>query len=250
MPKPTPRPPRDAKAILKDKYHHLRDLDAAGWHDILTRIYTRFMELGGLGIAQALPNVTLTEEDGKTVVGTHHVPTVQIVLPRKTHYREPNGREVLRPAAAIVQLEPNNLPAAIVNFNAPDAVIFAEFKRALKEVREIYPPPVEKPGRAALNGEFDARIFAKWRQQMIVPMAWLLVWRAGLDKPVARAYRDRVIGSWLGFANAKETSKAKATLKKALATLPALTAQINQDRDRRPNKSGTSMTTSFTPKAS
>ncbi len=227
MPKPTPRPPRDAKAILNDNYRRLGELDAAGWHDKLTRIYVLFIKLGGLGIADPLPNVTLMEENRSTIIVLPRVPTVQVM----NYCREPNGRFVIRPGGQYARLEPDGVLGMLVNLNAPDAVIIAEVKRALKEVRKVHPPAVEKPGRAALNGQFDARIFAKWRREMIVQMARLLAWRAGLDKRAARTYPDRVIGNWLGFRSAKETSKAKATLKKALANLPALTAQITQERD-------------------
>ncbi len=103
MPKPTPRPPQDAKAILNDNYRHLQELDATGWHDKLTRIYQVFLALGGLRIAVAHPNAVLTD-DGNKVVGMPHVPTVQIVEPRKAFFREPNGEFVSRPAAATVQL--------------------------------------------------------------------------------------------------------------------------------------------------
>ncbi len=229
MPKPTPGPPREAEAIVKEDYRHLRELDATGWHRELARLYASSIRLGGLGIADELPNVRLMEEDGDTVIVLPHVPTVRVITPQNS--REPNGGLVLPLGGEYARLEPNGLLVLVVNPKAPDAVIISEVERALKEAREIHPPAVEKPGRAALNGRFDARTFAKWRQDKIVQMARLLAWRAGLAERNAKKYPERVIGSWLGFRSAKQTSEAKATLKKALANLPALTAQINEDRD-------------------
>ena len=210
-------PPEEAEKLLNKDYAYLKKLDTRGWRAQLLSIVRLSVE-NDLGLVEVLPNMMLLSRVGsgatpRTMIWFHPVPTVQFIRPREGDFR----------------LAPNRQPALIVNVNAPDAVIFSELKRALKVVRRVFPAPVAKPGRVALNSLFDEHTFAKWRREQIVPLAELLAWRATLGKRDARHYPDHVLGEWLGMTGPKHTSEAKATLKKALASLPALTAQFHQD---------------------
>jgi hypothetical protein len=144
------------------------------------------------------------------------VPTVQFIGPRDADF----------------WLTRERLPALIVNVDAPDAVILNELKRMLEEVRKHFGPPVAKRGRYALNSRFDKNTFAKWRNDKIVQLADLLARNAALKARGASSRPDHVLGKLIGKNSARETSEAKATLKKALASLPALAAQIAQDMVR------------------
>jgi hypothetical protein len=95
---------------------------------------------------------------------------------------------------------------------------------------------VAKRGRHAPNNSIGTAAFAKWRSSKIVELGRLLAWRATLDPKEAKRYPDHVLGQWLGFggkdgagAVAKNTNAAKRTLKLALASRPALLAQIAQE---------------------
>ena len=146
----------------------------------------------------------------------------------RNDFLAPQPVELILPQQAGYVLELYRLPALIVYVNAPDAVILSEIKRTLKAIRKPLRPPIAKPGRAAFNSLFDAHIFAKWRSEKIVQLAELLMWRAKLSKQEAKNYPDHVLGKWLGKETPQATTKAKNTLKEALASLPALGAQVRQ----------------------
>ena len=57
------------------------------------------------------------------------------------------------------------------------------------------------------------------------------MWRAKLSEQEAKNYPDHVLGKWLGKETPQATTKAKDTLKEALASLPALGAQLKQPVD-------------------
>jgi hypothetical protein len=204
--------------FLTRDYSHLQQLDAKGWYDQLTRLCKLSIDKN-LGLFKGDPNIVVFSRLGKpgeateTTIGQIGVPTVQFIGPREEGFRLPLER----------------LPALVVNVEAPDEVIQSELKLWLKEVRKYVKPPVAKRGQYALNYCYDEDTFAKWRADKIVEFAELLAWRATLDEQTKRRYREHVLGEWVGKESARTTSEAKATLKRALASLPALAAQIAHD---------------------
>ena len=122
-------------------------------------------------------------------------------------------------------------PALLVHLNATDKDIHDEVKRVLREIRKLHhpsiaSPPKRKAGQYSLNTLLDEKTFKRWRDNKIVQFASLLMWRASLDEKAAKPYKNKVLGEWLELPSEKETSEAKATLKNALANLPALLTQI------------------------
>ena len=88
-----------------------------------------------------------------------------------------------------------------------------------------------KPGPHALNSLFEVRTFLSWRNARIVQLAELLTWNAQRKARGLPRYPEHVLGGWLGLRDKIATNRAKGTLKKALASLPALAAQIKYDHD-------------------
>jgi hypothetical protein len=127
-----------------------------------------------------------------------------------------------------VQLSPLELPALRVHLNAPDDIIMTRFKAELMEARKLYPAPVAKPGRKALNARFDKRQFGVWRNHKIVQVCELLAWRESLSEDERKVYSNAVLGSWLDFDN-KKMSLAQDCLDKALKGIPALGAQCSDE---------------------
>lgn len=152
-------------------------------------------------------------EATETEMGHFGLPTLQLVGPDRGGY----------------WLSRERLPAIIVNVDAPDDVIFKRLKLMLGEVRKYIKPPVAKPGRYHLNSRFDEYTFAKWKNDKIVEFADLLAWNATLKAQGEKRYREHELGERLGKYTSRMTSEAKATLKKALASLPALAAQISEE---------------------
>lgn len=191
----------------------LRQLDAKGWWKELTKLHMLSV-LHGLGLHADNPNILPIRSRGKTIIGQIGVPTVQFVGPRDEDFRLPRDR----------------LPALIVNIvGVSDGVIIEAVKRELKNARKSFAAPITKPGRRAPNARFDEFTFKKWRRAKIVPLAYLLAWRAALSAKDAKRYPDHELGALLELDEPKDTSEAKTTLKNALAKLQPLAAQIEQD---------------------
>jgi hypothetical protein len=120
-------------------------------------------------------------------------------------------------------------PALIVQLDAPDGVLVAEFKKALKAARKIYPAPVMKPGPKSSNAEFTRRQILTWLNYKIVPLAELDNWRMELQTQKCPTPADADFGLWLFPEKAhpgKEIITARKVLDKAIANIPALWAQV------------------------
>jgi hypothetical protein len=206
--------------FVKRDYAYLKKLDAKGWYAELTRLYKLSVD-HDLGLHKDDPNIIIIRKAGEadgTTIGQIGVATVQFVGRRGEGFWVPRER----------------LPALIVNVDAPDEVILRDLKRTLKAVRSHSDAPVVARGRYALNSRFDEKkIFKKWQKDQIVQLAELLAWCATPDAPERQSYPDHIpdliLGKWVGKDDKEVTSEAKATLKKALASLPAFAAQIAQD---------------------
>jgi hypothetical protein len=213
-PKPTPKPPKEAKQLLEKDYRHLNKLKARGWFWELKRLHELSIK-HSLGLHTDDPKIKVYNIAGNTRIVVQAIKVVQFVGPRDQG----------------VNIPQHLLPALVVNVNVPDKIIFAAFKRELKEVRKHFKPPLAKRGRYAPNSLFDKDTFAKWRGDKIVQLSELFAWRGTLDEQEKRLYPNHVLGEWLGMDGKEATSKAKATLEKALACLPALMAQLKYDKD-------------------
>jgi hypothetical protein len=202
-----PKPTRD--------YRYLEQLDPLGWYRELTRLVRLSVDYD-LGLVELSPDLILSctwEGPGKETgtdlahIGTQ---TIQLVGQQEKGY----------------WLDSRRLPAIIVNPAAPDAIIIKELKKTLKEVRKYITPPVAKRGRYDLNNCFDKTTFEKWIDDRIVEFADLLAWNASQKVHNCEYYSEWVLGKWLGKSSARMTSETKKTLKKALGSLPPLSAQI------------------------
>jgi CubicO group peptidase (beta-lactamase class C family) len=111
-----------------------------------------------------------------------------------------------------------------------DAVILEAVERELKKARRRFAAPVVKLGRGAPNDRFDEFTFKKWRRAKIVQLADLLTWRAGLEQRDKKRFPNDALGLLVGSDSKEKTSKAMTTLKNALASLPALAAQIEAQK--------------------
>ena len=198
--KPSPKLPDEIAQLLKETTSRLRHLDVQGWYEELTRIYKLSVD-HDLWLADVLPGMFIWSPVGKPGEAT-----------------ETTIGYIAGPTAKFV-----------VNVNMPDANIHAEFKQWLEEVRKQIMPPVAKPGQYALNSEFDTRKFGTWQSEGIIQFADLLAWRATLGPLEAKRYPDWLLGRWLKRETPKNVSVTKATLKKALASLPALGAQVEHE---------------------
>jgi hypothetical protein len=111
----------------------------------------------------------------------------------------------------------------------PDAFIRAEFKRWLEEVRKQLKLPVAKPGKYALKSKFDQHKFAAWRCAKIVEFADLLEWHATLAASEQKQWRKSVLGREIGRNSSKDVNTTERILRRALASLPALGAQVEHE---------------------
>jgi hypothetical protein len=140
--------------------------------------------------------------------------------------------------APIVQLVPKGgditlhrleKPALIIQLDAPDGILVLEFKKALKSARKEYPAPVTKPGPKSSNAEFTRRQISTWLNYKIVALAELENWRTELQAQKGAVPTDADFGRWL-FPNkahpSKEIITARKMLDKAIASIPALWAQV------------------------
>jgi hypothetical protein len=225
MRKPAPKMPDNVERYLRETKARLHTLDADGWCSELTELYDLSVT-HNLGLhtpdprTQTYAELSETGEWTGALVVQSSVPTLRFVEASSEEFRLP----------------PEQQPAWIIDATAPDAVIVEQVNLALAERRKSNPPPVAKRGRHAPNNSIGTAAFAKWRSSKIVELGRLLAWRATLDPKEAKRYPDHVLGQWLGFggkdgegAVAKNTNAAKRTLKLALASRPALLAQIAQE---------------------
>lgn len=223
MRKPATRPkmsrnkeaPDDARHILQRDYRHLLELTARGWCDQLRSLYELSID-HNLGLHTEDPKIVRRVLfKGKTRIFLPGAPVVQLV--------EPESEDVLIPR--------HLLPVLVVNINAPDEIILAQFKLRLMEAREKFPSGFSKPGPKAANGSFGERSFLSWCNARIVPLAELLAWNAERKARGEDYYPDVVLGSWIGLSNKGSTHRSKEVLMAALASMPALAAQIKYDLD-------------------
>jgi hypothetical protein len=186
--------------FTKSNYEFVATLDARGWRDALLRAK-----------AQLDPTWSAEKEEWKGVIG----PDIENMYPGIIPV--PVVRLIEEPE----RLHGIELPALLVNLNAPDGVIRDEFEKALRAARENYPSLVLKRGPQALNASFGEQKFSTWKSHKILQLADLLAWKAREKINVSEAE----LGSWLGF-DKKKTELAKKLLYDALRSIPALAAQI------------------------
>jgi hypothetical protein len=203
-----PKPP-------KSDYSHLKTLGVRGWFTELVRLREQALKHNPELLTDDLKIVVRKIEDN-TRLFLPGAPIVQFVGPQKHD----------------VTIPPHLFPALIVNINAPDAIIIAEFTRRLAEARKLFPPPVAKPGRHAPNSIFGRDTFTKWLREEIVRFADLLAWNSVLKSRGEPHYTELGLSQLINDQHSqRQTSEIKATLKRALASLPALAAQIKYDKD-------------------
>jgi len=208
--KPEPEPP---DWFVESDYTWLSGLGVRGWYDELRRLRELSIK-HNLGLHTDDPKVETLGAAGGPRVLLPGAPVAQFVDAQ----------------ADDVSIPKHLLPALVINISASDVVIRAEFERALAQAREKYPAPFRKSGPSATNSDIDERVCASWVKWRIVELAELLVWRAGLDAQEAKGYPKRLLGVWLGFEKS-DTSKAEKVLRKAIASLPAIAAQLKYDQD-------------------
>lgn len=211
------RPPKDVKKFLdSSNYARLRQLGVRGWFDELTRLYELSIECD-LKLHRIDTKIETLTIGGRTKIYLPGAPLAQLVAPA--------NNDVLVPK--------HLLPALVININAPDEIVRKQFEMALAQARKQFPSAFSKPGPRAPNSLFDARTFLSWRNAQIVPLADVLAWNARRTKQGLPSYPEYVLGGWLGLPDRPATNRAKNTLKKALASLPALAAQLKYDSDHR-----------------
>lgn len=196
----TPTLPPNVVCRLKETSARLATLDAAGWLKELTEVYRLSVE-HDLKLADVLPGMFLYCRIGNPGEKT------------ETMISQIGG-----PHASF-----------IVNTNMPDAYIFEQFERWLEEVRKQVKPHVAKPGKRKPNAYFDGRTFANWRIVKIVEFAELLAWRATLPLSEQKKHLDAALGREIGRNCSKDVNVTMHALRKALASLPALAAQIEHE---------------------
>lgn len=201
------------------EYGYLDQLDLRGWYKELTRLYKLSVD-HDLGLVELSPTIILycnlanPGEATETEMVQFGLPTVQLVGRGDGGYWLPSER----------------LPALIVNVGAPDKVIFQELKQLLEEIRKYIKSPVAKRGRYSLNTHFDGDTFKKWREDKIVEFADLLAWNAAMKAQGRAYYSEYELSKRLDEdISRRMTSEKKKTLKKTLASLPALAAQIAEE---------------------
>jgi hypothetical protein len=227
MPKPTKDSSKEFEAFLNKDYSYLDNLNAKQWYEELTRLCKLSVD-NDLFLFNGDPNISLfciwnkTREETETQIVHIGAPTIHLI-PRKLK----TARQYVRPPI----VAPGPQLALVINLNAPNATILAEFERWLMSAREHVRPPVVARGRHTLKGSFDkGTAFKTWQNHKIVQLADLLALNAKRKARGEKPYTEAVLGErWLGMTEPKHTSYAKKVLKEALATLPALGAQIAQE---------------------
>jgi hypothetical protein len=189
-----PNPPKDIAARLKTDYVHLRQLDAQGWYVELTRLY-------------------------------------RLSVDHKLRLHAKHRHLVALSDAGVASIVHVGGPYAsfIVNVNAPDAIITAQFERWREEVRKQIKAPVAKPGQRAPNGIFDDKKFGIWMSVSVVQFVDLLAWRATLAPSKKKEVLKSDLGRWIGRNSSKAVHTTESITKKALACIVSLGAQVEQE---------------------
>lgn len=218
-------PPDAAREIVENDHSYLDDLDLRKWLVELERL-AKLLYLAEHPLAsKALPP---QDEDSKWKVSNYdskwHVARIGIRTVRLLERTEHDA-----------QLSPLELPALRVHLDAPDGVIMEQFADALRKARERYPAPVANTGKNALKARFTEKMCRVWRENRIVQLCKLLVWRKGLNEDEAEKYPNWMLGEWLKF-DAKKTSLAIDRLESALASIPALAAQVDDEATKQNQK--------------
>lgn len=188
------RPPKPEWFANSD-YSYLPKLKVAGWYAELTRLYSMSVS-HGLGLHAHDPSIVVMRKDDGTV--------------------------------DIAQIGGPFSPF-IVSLNAPDAILHAQFTTWLQEVRKQIKPSVTKPGKYALNSEFDKATFLVWQDVGIVQLAGLLAWKQTLGAADRKHYPRSLLGEWIGRSTSKDVNTTERILKRALASIPALGAQLEHE---------------------
>ena len=63
--------------------------------------------------------------------------------------------QLVKPGATTCTFQAHLLPALVVNINAPDEIVRAQFENALAQARKLFPVAFSKPGPRALNSLFE-----------------------------------------------------------------------------------------------
>ena len=191
-------PPREIKELLRKSYARVERLNAKGsvrgWYKELMRLYKLSVD-HNLGLHSDHPNIIVIRKARGTTIVHRGGPTASFV----------------------------------VNVNAPDAIIYAQFDRWLEEVRKQFKPHVAKPGQHAPNGEFDKKKFRSWQSVGVVPFVDLLTWRAKLDPIEQKKFLKSDLGWWIGRFTSKDVNTTERITEKALASLVSLGAQLEHE---------------------
>lgn len=228
-----PAQPQAARAIIDKDRSCLRKLDARGWRDELERLTTLLnpIDWNEWGVILDPPDdyVAVNDQPPDFIGPPAMAPAFDKRQPRRTYIGPPTVRLVEHGdvGSNYHRIHAVEMPALLVQLNAPDDVIMREFERALRKAREKYSPPVASPGPKALNARFDERTFTMWLNNKIVELCELFAWRNGLEAREAEKYSQATLGGWLDFDETK-TSRAKDCMERALSAIPALCAQIVQ----------------------
>ena len=178
----------------KKSYAYLGKLDVLGWYAEITRLYQLSVD-HDLGLHSADRFIIVTPGNGGSQIGHIGGPYATFTL----------------------------------NVNMPDALLVAEFERWLEEVRKQLKPPVAKPGRRARNAKFDPIKFGTWRSTKIVEFADLLAWHTTLPAHEQREWKPARLGRFIGRNSSKDVNMTRRILKRALASLPSLGAQVEHE---------------------
>jgi hypothetical protein len=205
MRKPAANRPEPPALNLGSIACRLEELDLSGWMRELTKL-RKLSTARGLGLHSKHPAVI----DTASGVGVVPWPTVQLIEPHEHGY----------------WISAERLPVLVVNLDPPSGVIVNEVQRVLGVARQHFGAPVVNPGPNPSRALFRTSTFKKWIRAQIVPFAYLLAWRATLDRRDMRRFPDHKLGGLLGFNDSKATSEAKAVLRGAISSIPALSAQI------------------------
>jgi hypothetical protein len=200
--------PKEVEAIISPRnYSHLPPLGARGWFDILRRLYELSID-HKLNLHVNDPKIQRHNIAGKTRIFLSGAPVAQLVTA----------------ISQGVPIPAHLLPALVINIDAPDEIVLEEFTIGLALARRRFPPAFSRPGPRAPNNLFDVRTFGSWCNARIVQLAELLAWNAGRSARGLPTYPEHVLGEWIGLRDKSATNRAKATLRKALKSLPALLA--------------------------
>ncbi len=212
-----PSPPDGAREIVERDFSYLSEFGPREWLAQLEQMSTPLVPFGDLS--------SETLGDGEWRFAYLGPPTVELI-------ERPENGERYRRVYAI------QTPALLVQLDAPDDVIWREFRKQLQDARRHYPAPVKKPGRKAMNARFDARKFATWRAHKIVTLHALMTWRGEISEAERSKYPQAALGHWLEFEE-KKTSEAVGHLREALKAIPALRAQVVEEaRAPKENRKG------------